>query len=107
MGDVSAAIGIIQRMGFGKGERHEHKFSYGPKRKKRHVNLQYHDVNGSDSQQPECKSGREEVSDGSGEQVQITWENKRLDTNGLEQQDVQDHTQGRTDLGRCCIQSDC
>ena len=31
----------------------------------------------------------------------------RVDTSGLVQQSLQDHKQGRTDLERLCIQSDC
>ena len=31
----------------------------------------------------------------------------RVDTTGLAQQNLQDHEQGRGDLERCCIQSDC
>ena len=136
MGDASAAIGIIRRMGLGK-VRHLKTSSLWVQEKEASRELQCHKVKSSDhcadlftkaldhdteamgcefmfGRDPvaftvnnlSAKVSMETMAIEIGEPVQDKRKNGCVDKNGLAPQNLQDHKQGRTDLERRWVQSD-
>ena len=121
MGDASAAIGIIRRMGLGK-VRHMNTSWLWVQEKDASRELQYHKAKCSDNSadlftkaldydsiKRHTESFASTVNDlsatlsmkksnGHGETVRDKKKNGRVDKNGHAQQDLQDHKQGRTGL---------